>query len=233
MNNPTNTLSENVDNSTFIKDHKGQAYDITLTRTLKAGGWNTFSVPFNLPDDQVLSVFGANVQVRMLRQTELTGAVLKLTFADVWNMSAGTAYLVKVESDVVNPTFANVTISDNIVSEYDPMWCSHADFVPVINPVNVAAGDKNKLFVISGNNLTHPNTDGKILGFRGYIQLKGTAAASARTFSLDIDGETTAIYDLQIEGSTSSRPAIFDLQGRKVEFPRGKLYIIDGKKVIK
>ena len=39
---PTVTLSEATDNSTTLTTYDGQVANVTLTRTLQTGGWNTF-----------------------------------------------------------------------------------------------------------------------------------------------------------------------------------------------
>ncbi len=49
------------------------------------------------------------------------------------------------------------------------------------------------------------------MGFRAYFQLKG-AAATARSFELDIDGETTAIS--AVSGSPADNGAVYTLDGR-------------------
>ena len=53
--------------------------------------------------------------------------------------------------------------------------------------------------------------------------------ATARFFSLDLDGETTGIHNVNANLNDND---CFDLQGRRVAAPQKGLYIINGKKVV-
>ena len=56
-------------------------------------------------------------------------------------------------------------------------------------------------------------------------------STEARSFELDIDGETTAIS--AVSGSPADNGAVYTLDGRKVTNPAKKgVYIVNGKKVI-
>ena len=225
------TLSEAVDNSVFIASHVGKTFDITLTRTLKGNMWNTFSVPFNISHDQMTQLFTGAAFVMALRTTDYNDGNLVFNCGSAWQIVAGTAYLVKLEYDLVNPIFHDVIISDAYTSEYQ--WSTYADFVPVINPVNLPAGDKTKLFVIPNDLLTYPVKDSTIKGFRGYFQLKGSAAASeARSFSIDFGGEATGLNGVLVN-SEGEVGEVYNLKGQRVTAPQKGLYIVNGKKIIK
>lgn len=227
---PTITLSEKDDNSTFIKTNNGKIYDVTLTRTLKAGSWNTFSVPFTVYHDQLASIFGENVKLKMLRSSSYSDGNLTLNFTEGWNLTAGMAFLIKVESDVVNPTFPNVTINDYIYPGNPENPWIYADFLPVINPVTLTSGAKTDLFVIFGNKLTHPVGGSTINGFRGYFHLQGDAVET-RTFTLNIDDETTGINAISNAQETIDS-AVYNMKGQRVTNPAKGIYVKNGKKVI-
>jgi len=225
------TLSEAVDNTAFIASHVGKTFDITLTRTLKANVWNTFSVPFNISHDQMTQLFTGAAFVMALRTTDYNDGNLVFNCGSAWQIVAGTAYLVKLEYDLVNPIFHDVIISDAYTSEYQ--WSTYADFVPVINPVTLTAGDKTKLFVIPNDLLKYPVKDSTIKGFRGYFQLKGSAAATeARSFSIDFGGEATGLNGVLVN-SEGEVGEVYNLKGQRVTAPQKGLYIVNGKKVIK
>ena len=224
--NPTVTLSDADDNSAFINANNGKVYDVTLKRTLKANVWNTFSVPFNLTSEQKNTYFGPNAFIVALRTSSLSDGELKLIFAPVGVIVAGGAYLIMPEYTINNPIFQNVTISTNTYN----METTYADFIPVINPLYVTGGDKNKLFIFDGNKVTYSNVDSTIKGFRGYIQLKGSAAAEARSYSLNIDGETTGIGT--IDNGELTIGNYYNLKGQRVINPAKGIYVKNGKKVI-
>ena len=227
---PTKTLNESEDNSTWINTNAGKAYTITLTRTLGATGWNTFSVPFNIPADMWASY---NITaVKKLKSSALEGESMTLTFEDEsTKIEAGKPYMVKVSSEVVNPTFDDVVISSTTTSTQT----QYADFVPVIKPTAITAEDKSVLFLTGGTKLTWPNLNGTIEGFRAYFQLN--EALSARSVVMDFDdSETTGISE-KIKAKSDKFAATegwYTIDGRRLQGePTQKgLYIVNGRKVI-
>lgn len=221
--NPTTTLNETADNATFLAAKNGRVYDITLTRTLQTGGWNTFCAPFSTATPSGWTV------------KELTGSAfnsttgeLTLTFGNAASIEAGKPYLVKVDANVVNPTFNGVTVSNATTTTET----TAVDFVPVMNPTNLTGGDKTVLFITGGNKLTYPENDGNINGFRAYFQLKGDAA-SARAFRMSFDDNMTGIITVLSDEPTTGS-GTYTLDGRRIEGePTQKgVYIVNGKKTI-
>lgn len=229
----TQTLAENVNNSSWITSNVDKEYEVTLTRTLQPNGWNTFCVPFAISSSQIASVFGAGTEVKKLASSSFNASthVLTLNFEDASSIEAGKPYLVWIgsESSIANPTFSFV----KIVNGTTMTVTDNADFVPVMNPTSVTANDKDILFVSGGNKLTWP-TNGNINGFRAYFHLHDTAA-DARSYELSFDGEVTAIQDIEYSTpgeNQSNRHAVYDLQGRQVFDQMSKgMYIMNGKKV--
>lgn len=229
----TQTLAENVNNSSWITSNVDKEYEVTLTRTLQPNGWNTFCVPFAISSSQIASVFGAGTEVKKLASSSFNASthVLTLNFEDASAIEAGKPYLVWIgsESSIANPTFSFVKIVDVTTMTVT----DNADFVPVMNPTSVTANDKDILFVSGGNKLTWP-TNGNINGFRAYFHLHDTAA-DARSYELSFDGEVTAIQDIEYSTpgeNQSNRHAVYDLQGRQVFGQMSKgMYIMNGKKV--
>ena len=244
------SLADNADNSTAISANNGLVYDVTLGRTLQAGGWNTFCVPFEISSSQITSVFGDGTKVRELGSSDFnsTTKVLTLNFAETTSIDAGKPYLIWIgnENAVTNPTFNGVTIDD----ETSTKTTTYADFVPVMNPTELTANDKSVLFVTGGDKLTYPNTTGNINGFRAYFQLKGDASANAQSFIMSFDDETTEISEMRNEKGEmrnvneemrNDAAGCYDLQGRRIETSKFKaqssklkkgIYIVKGKKVV-
>lgn len=221
---PSITFAEDDDNSTALNTADGNVYNVTLTRTLQAGGWNTFCAPFNTatPDGWTVK--------------ELTGSAfnsttgeLTLSFGAATSIEAGKPYLVKVDNNVVNPVFEGVTVSNTTATTET----SAVDFVPVMNPTNLTGGDKTVLFVTGGNKLTYPSDDGNINGFRAYFQLKGESVSLARAFRMSFDDNVTGITTVISDEPTTAN-GTYTLDGRRIEGePTQKgVYIVNGKKII-
>jgi uncharacterized repeat protein (TIGR02543 family) len=214
-----------TDNLAWLTENGGQVYDVTLTRTLQTGGWNTFCAPFSTATPSGWTVKELNGSAFNSSTGELT-----LTFGDAENgIEAGKPYLVKVDADVANPTFDGVTISSTTTTTET----TAVDFVPVMNPTNLTGGDKTVLFVSGGNKLTYPSDDGNINGFRAYFQLKGEAASQARAFRMSFDDNMTGIITVISDEPTTAN-GTYTLDGRRIEGqPTQKgVYIVNGKKTI-
>ena len=220
------TLDEETVNGEVLDGADGKWYDVTLKRTLQAGMWNTFAVPFAV-DAATLTAMG--LTAKALTGSSVDGQTLTLHFADATSLEAGKPYLVKAAAAVTNPVFSKVKVSKTAV----PAVTAAADFVPTLGKTEVKADDaKSVLFLTSGNKLQYPaSLPADFKGFRAYFQLKG-AAATARSFELDIDGETTAVS--AVSGSPADKGSVYTLDGRKVATPTKKgVYIVNGKKVVR
>lgn len=218
------TLSESTDNATNISTANGRVYDVTLTRTLQTGGWNTFCAPFSTATPS-----GWTVKELTGSEFNSTTGELTLAFGTATSIVAGKPYLVKVDANVVNPTFNGVTVSNTVTTTETTV----ADFVPVMNPTNLTGGDKTVLFITGGNTLTYPSSDGNINGFRAYFQLKGDAASQARAFRMSFDDDVTGIVTV-LSGEPTTTSGTYTLDGRRIEGePTQKgVYIVNGKKTI-
>ena len=216
-------LADNKDNSPNITTYNNQQADVTLKRTLQTGGWNTFCAPFS-------TATPTGWTVKELTGSSFSDGTLTLTFATASSIVAGKPYLVKVTSAVANPTYSGVTIANSTTTTET----TYADFVPVMNPTNLTAGDKTVLFVSGGNKLTYPTASGNINAFRAYFRLKGAAAlAPARAFAMTFDDDATGITTILSDEPTTAN-GIYTLDGRCLDGqPAEKgVYIVNGRKVV-
>lgn len=222
----------------------GYFSNVTLTRTLQAGSYNTFAAPFDISVSE-LSTKGITT-VKELQSSTFADGVLTLNFADAESIEAGKPYLVKVSEKVVNPTFSGVTISSTTTTTET----TAVDFIPVVNKTYLTGGDKTVLFVVGGNKLTYPSGNGNINGFRAYFKLKPEVASLARAFRMSFGDDATGIneiYDLPIHDSLPNASGIYTLDGRSIEgqptqrsaegrlYPQGLkkgVYIVNGKKTV-
>ncbi len=225
-------LSETTDNSAALTEWDGYEADVTLTRTLATGSWNTFAAPFS-------TAIPEGWTVKELTGATFSNGTLTLTFADVSSIVAGKPYLVKVAA---NTDLSAAPFTEAIVSkDAQPFTSTDVDFIPTLGATTIPDGDtKAVLFLTAGNTLLNPSAlPANMKGFRAYFQLKGEAASMARAFSIDFgDGETTGITSIgQLDNLQSDD--WYDLSGRKLsngqlsnrQMKKG-VYIQNGKKVI-
>lgn len=221
-------LSETTDNAAKLTEWNGYEADVTLTRTLQTGSYNTFAVPFSM-------TIPSGWTVKELSSASFSEGVLTLNFANASSIEAGKPYLVKVSAttDLSAAAFTGVIVSKDAV----PFTSTDVDFIPTLGATTISGDVKSILFLGASNKLYNPNAENSSMkGFRAYFQLKGTAA-SARAFNIDFgDGETTGIISVSGSGLTvNGSDGCYDLQGRRIEGqPTQKgVYIVNGKKVIK
>lgn len=230
---PELTMDEGQDNSQTLADNDGKQADVTLTRTLQTGSYNTFSVPFDIPADKYEDYKLTGVKKLTDSEFDSSTGVLSLTFDDAMAIEPGKPYLVKVSENVVNPVFNGVTVS----STKQNTETTAVDFIPTLGATTIAGDVKSILFLGASNKLYHPSAENQQMkGFRAYFLLKGDAA-EARAFRLDFgDGETTGIKAIDIF-TISQSDNCYDLSGRKiVKSSNGKMakgvYIERGKKFV-
>ena len=224
-------LSETTDNTDALGEWNGCEADVTLTRTLQTGGYNTFAVPFGM-------AIPSGWTVKELSSASLSEGVLTLNFAAASSIVAGKPYLVKVNetTNLAASAITGVIVSKDAV----PSTSAVVDFIPTLGATTITGDVEDILFLSSGNTLLNPNAENpQMKGFRAYFLLKGAAAqAKARAFVMNFgEGETTGIISiengkLKIENDAD---AWYSLDGRKLQGqPSAKgVYIINGKKVIK
>ena len=222
-------LSEETDNAATLAEWDGYEADITMTRTLVTGSWNTFAMPFTI-SNSTLNTLG--ITAKKLVSSSLTDGILTLNFEDAENIEAGKPYLVKVSADL---SFKDNTFNSFIVSKTATNTETDAvDFIPTLGATTIPDGDtKEILFLASGNTLKHPSSlPTSMKGFRAYFQLKGDAA-SARMFAMNFgEGETTGI-SLTPAPSPKGEGSIYTLDGRRISKATQKgVYIQNGKKLI-
>ena len=219
-------LNEVDDNTEKLTEWNGYEADVTLTRTLQAGSYNTFAAPFStaIPDGWT---------VKELSTATFANGTLTLNFTDATAIVAGKPYLVKVAA---NTDLSLAAFTGAIVSkDAQPFTSTNVDFIPTLGRTTIEGSDtKAVLFLAAGNKLKNPTElPADMKGFRAYFQLKGEAAL-ARAFSIDFgDGETTGIMAIDNGQLTIDNDRYYDLQGRKVNAAQKGVYIMNGKKVIK
>ena len=218
-------LSETTDNGATLDEWDGYEADVTLTRTLQAGGYNTLAVPFNMAIPEGWTV-------KELNTASIAGQVLTLNFADATTIEAGKPYLVKVaaQTDLSQAAFAGAIVS----KETQPYTSATVDFIPTLGATDIETDDVRKiLFFGAENTLYRPNsTSSRMKGFRAYFQLK--EAAEVKGFELNLgDEDATGIIGIENGKLTiDNDDVIYNVAGQRLERTQRGINIVSGKKVI-
>lgn len=227
------TLADNADNNNAINDvisHYGSKADVTLSgRTLTANNWNTLCLPFDLSSAQIASIFGNGTKVKTLSDYSSNTTKVTVSFADAATIEAGKPYIVKPTNDVVNPVFADVTISYTM----NDVTVGGATFKGTYKPVALTANDKKKLY-LANDKLWYPTAELTVRTCRAYFELTNEVPETAGAPSIVIDyGETTGVHTMA-EGRSVMEDVWYTLDGRKVHGQRLKegVYIHNGRKEV-
>lgn len=100
-------------------EQMGKITDVQVeNRTFKAGIWNTFCMPFDLSMEQMKTVFGEGVEVVSHDGMDIDAKTMLFAPIEGETLYAATPYLVKFTgSDVVNPTFKDVIITQTALQQ--------------------------------------------------------------------------------------------------------------------
>ena len=219
------TLDESIDNAPWITGNKNEIITVKTVRTLKANIWNTLCLPFDVNKDLLEATFDTNVELRVFDEYDDATYTMKFKTPENNSIAAGTPFLIKVNEDIVNPTFTGVTISDVSAQANGNDGVS---FVGTYSPVELNT-DGTNLFITTVNELAKPTSTGnKMPGLRAYIVVPKNFNSSARLF---LDDEATAINNIGTQKATNS-VTLYNLQGQRVERPRSGLYIKNNKLTI-
>ncbi len=198
---------------------------VKLNRTVKADTWSSFTVPFNIPEEQIPGF----ITIKKLTSSSMNGEYVKLNFESASSIEAGVPYMMKSSVEISNIKVYGVDVD----SELNDIETTYAVMKGNMAQMNVPVG----AFFISNNTWYEAEAgENRAVGmkaFRAYIELTEKAQnAGARGFVMDIDGEVTRIDTVSQSGNVQFNGTAYDLQGRRVEKPARGLYIVNGKKVL-
>ena len=188
--------------------------NVTLTRTLSASYWNTFSVPFDatVPDGWEVKEFDSfdeNV----------------ISFTDATSFVAGVPYLVKPATDVVNPTFDGVTVK---ATEGETVVNGGLTFAAQI--YNKSLATDGTIAYLATDESVKKLTSGGIKGLRAYFVLP--SGTEVKALVINLGDEETGINSIDNGQLTIDNAKIYNLAGQRVSKAQKGLYIVNGKKVI-
>jgi hypothetical protein len=186
--------------------------NVTLTRTLSADYWNSFSVPFDaaIPSGWDVKEFDS-----------ATDNVIN--FKNAESIVAGKPYLVKPSVEAVNPTFNGVE-----VKSMEGLTDGEGDYKFAAQIYNKSLATDGTIAYLATDGAVKKFTSGSIKGLRAYFIIPVGGESARINF---IDEETTGIQSMT-NGALTNGNAIYDMQGRRVESVKKGLYIMNGKKVV-
>ena len=220
------TLEEDADDTVSkIEANNGKTIDVKLTRSLKAGVWNTICLPFDVTAEQIKNILKAEGMVREYADDDATAQTI--TFKKVeGNMKAGEPYLIKPTEDITSLAFEGVTITaveGNLQGKAYGICGTLGKYA--------MKTDGTELFLNAAGKFVAPAAATNTMkGFRAYfISLLGAGA------KINIDGETTGINNIETEATVNGK--VYNLNGQYVGNSLNGLkkgiYVVNGKKVIK
>ena len=191
---------------------------VTLTRTLKSSQWNGFSVPFGF------TVAGSALDGAEVKQWKSVNEN-EITLEDATTIVAGNPYLVKPASDIVNPTFSgvNVTNPEEVVK-------GDGDYKFKAHLYNTAlATDGSVAYVSTSDSSIKKLTSGSIKGLRSIFNIP--TGTHVKALVIQFEDSTDGILTVDAEGNIVEG-AIYNLAGQRISAPQKGVNIINGKKVL-
>ena len=147
-----------------------------------------------------------------------------MTFSEVTGddvITAGTPFLLKLNTTVTNPTFNSVTVSNSTAAQ--TVTRGDVSFIGTYSKKELAT-DGTELFITTSGGLAIPTATGNVMnGMRAYIKVPESMKFTPNGVRLAIDNETTSIQSV----TTTSQPdAVYNLSGQRLQQPRKGLNII-------
>lgn len=227
---PGITLDEDADDTDAkIEANNGKTIDVKLTRSLKAGLWNTICLPFDVTADQVESILKATGNVKEFDKDDKATATIY--FKPATEIKAGVPYLIKPTEDAKELNFKDVTINNvdelNRINGND--YCICGVFGKYAMKTN-----GTELFLNAAGKFVAPAVGKETMkGFRAYFYVPSKVSAAA--LNINIDGEATGINNIETEAAVNGK--VYNLNGQYVGNSLNGLkkgiYVVNGKKVIK
>lgn len=223
----------------------GKEIDVTVKRTFyKDGDWNTLCLPFDVSEEEVKTAFGSDAKLRQVDEANSKGNTVAFTEANA--IKAGVPYLIKFnkvaenadQPQEFNHTFEGVTLIKkveyialadmNIIFAGSYPAFTPEDFLKEYDVCDVVAS------MAAANTLKKVNAGTTIKGLRAVFGLASSVQPQA--VKVVIDGTTTGIGDLHVDGSTVANGRVYNLNGQCVgtslEGLKAGVYIQNGKKVM-
>ena len=219
---PELALDESLStNSTTIGAYNGRNVNVTVSREMVTGTWNTLCLPFEI--DEFSDIVSA---AKLAALTGFDATTNTLEFTSVSSLEAGVPYLVFPEEDVDAITIQGTTIDSQLTPVSQGVW----EFIGIYDPTTLYAGDTSVLFLGTGNTLYYPNVTNDLKAFRAYFRTSSDSSAN-----ICVDGISTGITTATLDGNDSDG-RVYNVSGQFVgtqtrDLPKG-VYLRNGNKII-
>ena len=214
--------------------------------TLWANEWNMICLPFKLATSAYKKVFGEDVKVAEFKGVTKSegGEVLSFDLAYINEkngMKAATPYLIFPSKDI--PTeeleFEGVKVSVKTTAE-QATGDTEFKLIGTLEPTALTKGNQ-QIVLMRSNQLKYmaSGTTTPMQACRAYFEaVSGTDVTSAKAFKFSIDGVSTDVKLVEMNGSPINADAkIYNLNGQQVGKSTDRLshgiYIVAGKKVVR
>ena len=230
---------------------------ISVNRSFTAGQWTTLTLPFNLTEEEVESIFGSGTELLTLDNVEKNGDNVSLHFLyhEIQNILPGQAYLIKpaktvatieVNDKAINP---NVKQQSTVIGNYTFKGVDGYSTATLTSTSGTTGYsellDAGDIFVSDGNGKLYISKGSSyVKGYRAYIDYTGGTPAKSINMDysgVDDSGESTttsiSISDLAPDVFNSLHlNGVYNIGGQRVAdttegLPAG-MYIKEGKKII-
>lgn len=189
----TITLNENEDNTELLQPWAThhQPVNVKLIRSLTPGMYNTLCLPFDLTAKKVREAFGENTKLAKFTSGTLSNdkTTLNIDFVDVdlsidnnTAIVAGEPYLIQPDDVVTDPTFKQCVIEKTSASGETFSSADKIEYLGIINPHQLDAGNRKYLFLQANNTLTWSKAGdtSSMKGMRGYFYVPDMADMQAK-----------------------------------------------------
>ena len=231
-------------NDGLINAKAGEGATVRLKRTLKAGQWNSFCLPFNLGHADFIAAFGENATMYEMTGYDgenITFEAQQQTNGGGTNFQNNRPYLVKPDHDIVNPIFI---LSSSKVETVDESRLKHTvnglSFIGTYGYVNIYTEDHSKFFLTNDGGFAYPtrndegeNLYGTIKGLRCYFKLENS---STDVKGLNCIFEDNATGIIRVENDPFQENGnVYTIDGRNLGNAKNLtpgIYVKNGRKFI-
>lgn len=220
------TLNESADNSSILSANNNLLKNVQIKRTLTGAIWNTLCLPFDVTKATMEQALGENQDIQMCTYSSYANEVMTFADATETTITAGTPFLIKLNSTVTDPTFQTVIVKNTPAQTIDH---GGVKFVGTYSPVTLSTNGTN-LFITKTNQIAKPTSAGTTMyGLRAYIDLSGGSSSRPARITFGDDDATTITTTKHSQMPTT----LYDLSGRrKSANSRRGLSIADGRLIL-
>ena len=195
--------------------------NVTLARTIKADTWNTFVVPFDIPNEELKAAFGDDVAVSEFSDGGESADAVTVNFNTMETpaITANKPVLLKGNAGT------SFTFNGKLIKTGEAKVAG--TYVDLVGTYAASTTVKSGDYFISGNKLYKSKGSTTLKGTRAYIDARNEEA----TVKMFIDNEGVDAIDA-INSESNDNGVIYNIAGQRVNKAQKGIYIQNGKKVL-